>query len=291
PVRQNWAATTNEHFAPPCNRVPVNQNWAATTNEHFAPPCNRVPKNQNWAATNNEHFAPPCNRVPKNQNWAATTNEHFAPPCNRVPVNQNWAATTNEHFAPPCNRVPVHQNWAATNNEHFAPPAVNYAGRIGRSSTREPDGEHRASVRSKSSNPTGRERSEFRSDLPGARGRREQSVPARGTNQRKQLFPDHRFTAKVSADGKTIDLHNMTVEDALSETQKYLKLREKEYHDNGNRRSDRFFNIITGQGNNSKGGKAKIKPEVEKYLNQYNFCYRPARNNPGKLVVDFFKSQ
>eukprot|EP00008_Paramoeba_atlantica_P010161 CAMPEP_0201489520 /NCGR_PEP_ID=MMETSP0151_2-20130828/22854_1 /ASSEMBLY_ACC=CAM_ASM_000257 /TAXON_ID=200890 /ORGANISM="Paramoeba atlantica, Strain 621/1 / CCAP 1560/9" /LENGTH=241 /DNA_ID=CAMNT_0047875139 /DNA_START=20 /DNA_END=742 /DNA_ORIENTATION=- len=58
--------------------------------------------------------------------------------------------------------------------------------------------------------------------------------------------------------GKNIDLHGLQVEFAMKKVEEFLsKAKKKNLKD---------AEIITGAGNHSTGGNAKIKPEVEKYL-------------------------
>ncbi|GFS00474.1 ATP-dependent DNA helicase PIF1 [Elysia marginata] len=72
-------------------------------------------------------------------------------------------------------------------------------------------------------------------------------------------------------DGNTLDFHHMSVPDAMSETIKYLKLREKEYIESGYRKKHRYLTFITGKGDHSEDGIPKIKPEVKKYLENHGF--------------------
>jgi DNA-nicking Smr family endonuclease len=71
---------------------------------------------------------------------------------------------------------------------------------------------------------------------------------------------------------RTIDLHGLHVSEAIALLERVIQEELQEQYKDENR--IRSLNIITGVGRNSAQGKAKIKPAVEKYLDQENFKYR-----------------
>ncbi|KAK3789954.1 hypothetical protein RRG08_023677 [Elysia crispata] len=145
-------------------------------------------------------------------------------------------------------------------------------------------------VRSKSSVDTGRNRRASRGRQEHIGGRRDQSCPGR-QNQRIEVFPGQKKYAEISSDGKTIDLHHLSQQDAFSETVNFLKQKENEYIGSGRSRQDRFLTIITGQGKHSKDKIPVLKPMVEEYLTKTKFWYKPVEDNPGRLKIDLYKSQ
>ncbi|GFR70021.1 41 kDa spicule matrix protein [Elysia marginata] len=144
-------------------------------------------------------------------------------------------------------------------------------------------------ARSKSIEGSGRSRLESKVDRSRERsctGRRSKSLHERG-----RAFHGQRTVAEISSDGKTIDLHQMSRQHAISETQRFLKQKETEYSEGGYRKKDRYTHIVTGQGKHSKDGKPVLKPEVEHFLKKEGFAYSIPANNPGKVTIDLWKSQ
>jgi DNA-nicking Smr family endonuclease len=73
-----------------------------------------------------------------------------------------------------------------------------------------------------------------------------------------------------------LDLHGFRVEGALYSLDFYIK----ELEENGKRT---WLRVITGQGNHSEDGIAKIKPKVLNYFNMHHYKYREL--NPGAYKV------
>jgi hypothetical protein len=80
-----------------------------------------------------------------------------------------------------------------------------------------------------------------------------------------------------------IDLHGLYVQEALARVEKHLKICEE--------RGVLMTTVITGRGNRSADGLAKIKPSVEKWLGEREGRYRVSKtgNNEGAVLVEIVK--
>ncbi|XP_041485019.1 uncharacterized protein LOC121431528 [Lytechinus variegatus] len=79
-----------------------------------------------------------------------------------------------------------------------------------------------------------------------------------------------------------LDLHNLHVEEALEALQEVLFEREEQIRHGT---PQRYLEVVTGRGRHSKGGVARLKPAVEKFLEQKG--YRFTTPNAGCLRVYF----
>ncbi|XP_042324052.1 NEDD4-binding protein 2 isoform X2 [Sceloporus undulatus] len=77
-----------------------------------------------------------------------------------------------------------------------------------------------------------------------------------------------------------LDLHGLHVDEALHHLDRVLQEKTKEYNLAGGKP---YLYVITGRGNHSQGGVARIKPAVMKYLTNHKFSF--AEIKPGCLKV------
>ncbi|XP_059153295.1 probable serine/threonine-protein kinase irlF [Physella acuta] len=111
---------------------------------------------------------------------------------------------------------------------------------------------------------------------------------ARQRQKKKQKKRDYTAsrspsTHRAGVPGKTIDLHNLSVHDAMMAVISFINNKEQEYNDSEYRRVDRFLYVITGRGRHSKGGIPKIKPAVEGYLQKHDYTH--TWDEPGGMVT------
>ncbi|EDO49717.1 predicted protein, partial [Nematostella vectensis] len=78
-------------------------------------------------------------------------------------------------------------------------------------------------------------------------------------------------------DKYSLDLHGLHVTEALR------ALSERLTHQESSKNRPRYISVVTGRGNHSRGGKAKIKPAVLEYLRQHD--YRHEQLHPGLVRV------
>ncbi|KAH9515770.1 hypothetical protein Btru_011965 [Bulinus truncatus] len=83
---------------------------------------------------------------------------------------------------------------------------------------------------------------------------------------------------------KTLDLHGLTVAEAMKEFKTFLNEMRDEYDDNyqGN---DQFIYVITGWGCHSHDGIGKIKNAVQGYLDYWDISHEWI-NNDGLVIID-----
>uniref|UniRef100_A0A8C8SRE4 NEDD4 binding protein 2 n=1 Tax=Pelusios castaneus TaxID=367368 RepID=A0A8C8SRE4_9SAUR len=77
-----------------------------------------------------------------------------------------------------------------------------------------------------------------------------------------------------------LDLHGLHVEEAINHLSRVLQEKSQEYKQTGGKP---YLCIITGRGNHSQGGVARIKPAAIKYLTSHNFRFTEIK--PGCLKV------
>uniref|UniRef100_A0A2K5DLY3 Smr domain-containing protein n=1 Tax=Aotus nancymaae TaxID=37293 RepID=A0A2K5DLY3_AOTNA len=77
-----------------------------------------------------------------------------------------------------------------------------------------------------------------------------------------------------------LDLHGLHVEEALDHLMKVLEKKTEEFKQNGGKP---YLSVITGRGNHSQGGVARIKPAVIKHLISHSFRFSEIK--PGCLKV------
>ena len=65
-----------------------------------------------------------------------------------------------------------------------------------------------------------------------------------------------------------LDLHGLHVDEAIEHLTTVLQQKTEEFKQNGGKP---YLSVITGRGNHSQGGVARIKPAVIKYLTSHNF--------------------
>ena len=65
-----------------------------------------------------------------------------------------------------------------------------------------------------------------------------------------------------------LDLHGLHVDEAIDYLTTVLQQKTEEFKQNGGKP---YLSVITGRGNHSQGGVARIKPAVIKYLTSHNF--------------------
>ena len=83
-----------------------------------------------------------------------------------------------------------------------------------------------------------------------------------------------------------LDLHSLHVDEAVKLVKEILGSRLSELGPNPSARvakSRTQITIITGRGNHSRGGNAKVRPSVVNYLKQHNFYFTEV--NPGVIEV------
>ncbi|XP_063096716.1 NEDD4-binding protein 2 isoform X2 [Cavia porcellus] len=77
-----------------------------------------------------------------------------------------------------------------------------------------------------------------------------------------------------------LDLHGLHVDEAIKHLMTVLQQKTEEFKQNGGKN---YLSVITGRGNHSQGGVARIKPAVIKYLTSHS--YRFSEIKPGCLKV------
>ncbi|XP_027692126.1 NEDD4-binding protein 2 isoform X2 [Vombatus ursinus] len=77
-----------------------------------------------------------------------------------------------------------------------------------------------------------------------------------------------------------LDLHGLHVDEAINHLITVLQQKAEEHKQNGGKP---YLSVITGRGNHSQGGVARIKPAVIKYLTSHNFRFSEIK--PGCLKV------
>ncbi|XP_078369356.1 NEDD4-binding protein 2-like isoform X2 [Oculina patagonica] len=85
-----------------------------------------------------------------------------------------------------------------------------------------------------------------------------------------------------STDENTIDLHGLHVTEAIEALESML-MERTEPHGGQSRRGCKSISVVTGRGNHSRGGKARIKPAILEYLKKHN--YRFTEPHPGLVKV------
>lgn len=83
-------------------------------------------------------------------------------------------------------------------------------------------------------------------------------------------------------DDNTIDLHGLHVTEAIEALENMLSERIDSCGSLA-RKGCKFINVVTGRGNHSRGGKARIKPAITDYLKKHN--YRFTEPHPGLVRV------
>ncbi|KAM9678987.1 NEDD4-binding protein 2 isoform 2-T3 [Trichechus inunguis] len=77
-----------------------------------------------------------------------------------------------------------------------------------------------------------------------------------------------------------LDLHGLRVDEAIAHLMTVLQQKTEEFRQNGGKP---YLSVITGRGNHSQGGIARIKPAVIKYLTNHSFRFSEIK--PGCLKV------
>ncbi|XP_070253813.1 NEDD4-binding protein 2 [Myotis yumanensis] len=77
-----------------------------------------------------------------------------------------------------------------------------------------------------------------------------------------------------------LDLHGLHVDEAIEHLMAVLQQKTEEFKQNGGKP---YLSVITGRGNHSQGGVARIKPAVIKYLTSHSFRFSEIK--PGCLKV------
>ncbi|XP_007129301.2 NEDD4-binding protein 2 isoform X1 [Physeter macrocephalus] len=77
-----------------------------------------------------------------------------------------------------------------------------------------------------------------------------------------------------------LDLHGLHVDEAIEHLMTVLQQKTEEFKQNGGKP---YLSVITGRGNHSQGGVARIKPAVIKYLTSHSFRFSEIK--PGCLKV------
>ncbi|KAM4807656.1 NEDD4-binding protein 2 [Rhinophrynus dorsalis] len=77
-----------------------------------------------------------------------------------------------------------------------------------------------------------------------------------------------------------LDLHGLHVDEAMKHLRRVLQEKMDEYKQKGGKS---YLSVITGRGNHSQGGVARIKPAVVDYLTNQNFRFQEIR--PGVLRI------
>uniref|UniRef100_A0A8C6R8Y5 NEDD4-binding protein 2-like 2 n=1 Tax=Nannospalax galili TaxID=1026970 RepID=A0A8C6R8Y5_NANGA len=77
-----------------------------------------------------------------------------------------------------------------------------------------------------------------------------------------------------------LDLHGLHVDEAIEHLTTVLQQKTEEFKQNGGKP---YLSVITGRGNHSQGGVARIKPAVIKYLTSHSFRFSEIK--PGCLKV------
>ncbi|KAM6150123.1 NEDD4-binding protein 2 [Erethizon dorsatum] len=77
-----------------------------------------------------------------------------------------------------------------------------------------------------------------------------------------------------------LDLHGLHVDEAIKHLMTVLQQKTEEFKQNGGKP---YLSVITGRGNHSQGGVARVKPAVIKYLTSHSFRFSEIK--PGCLKV------
>ena len=83
-----------------------------------------------------------------------------------------------------------------------------------------------------------------------------------------------------------LDLHSLHVDEAVRLVKEILGSKLSDLGPNPSPRVGKNksqITIITGRGNHSRGGNAKVRPSVINYLKQHNFYF--TETNPGEIQV------
>jgi DNA-nicking Smr family endonuclease/uncharacterized coiled-coil protein SlyX len=106
---------------------------------------------------------------------------------------------------------------------------------------------------------------------------------AREFQQRRQQCARRFFASQfaLQSDSTTIDLHGQTVAEALQLVRETIDLCRQQRKQS---EQPHYLSVITGVGRNSPGGVARIRPAVERLLEQAGLQYR-ATNGGGCFVV------
>ncbi|NXI53768.1 N4BP2 protein, partial [Chloroceryle aenea] len=77
-----------------------------------------------------------------------------------------------------------------------------------------------------------------------------------------------------------LDLHGLHVDEAVNQMSRVLQEKSEEYQQTGGKP---YLSVITGRGNHSQGGVARIRPAAIRYLTSHNFRFTEVK--PGCLKV------
>ncbi|XP_058048607.1 NEDD4-binding protein 2 isoform X5 [Ahaetulla prasina] len=80
-----------------------------------------------------------------------------------------------------------------------------------------------------------------------------------------------------------LDLHGLHVDEALGHLSRVLQEKTKEYSLTG---GIPYLYVITGRGNHSQGGVARIKPAVTKYLTSHKFRFTEIKSGCFKILLE-----
>ncbi|XP_070613172.1 NEDD4-binding protein 2 isoform X2 [Erythrolamprus reginae] len=108
----------------------------------------------------------------------------------------------------------------------------------------------------------------------------EQKMKEANQDAAEQIFQ------KVNAEKLPInllDLHGLHVDEALGHLSRVLQEKTKEYSLAG---GIPYLYVITGRGNHSQGGVARIKPAVTKYLTSHKFRFTEIKSGCFKILLD-----
>ncbi|KAK6975470.1 trichohyalin [Biomphalaria glabrata] len=122
-----------------------------------------------------------------------------------------------------------------------------------------------------------------------ARGRRRGRSRQRDRDKSRHRSESGDFSRKreTTDPNKTIDLHYLSLQDAMNTFMNFLKAMENDYHNSNFRRVDRFVHIITGRGLHSRNRIPIIKPAVQSYLDKHNYTHE-WKNSGGLVTIDLF---
>ncbi|KAI8761769.1 trichohyalin [Biomphalaria glabrata] len=121
------------------------------------------------------------------------------------------------------------------------------------------------------------------------RGRRRGRSRQRDRDKSRHRSESGDFSRKreTTDPNKTIDLHYLSLQDAMNKVMNFLKAMENDYHNSNFRRVDRFVHIITGRGLHSRNRIPIIKPAVQSYLDKHNYTHE-WKNSGGLVTIDLF---
>ncbi|XP_034527815.1 NEDD4-binding protein 2 isoform X5 [Ailuropoda melanoleuca] len=85
-----------------------------------------------------------------------------------------------------------------------------------------------------------------------------------------------------------LDLHGLHVDEAIEHLMTVLQQKTEEFKQNGGKS---YLSVITGRGNHSQGGVARIKPAVIKYLTSHSFRDRDCRTDGCALFHEVWRSR